>query len=111
MVIIIIIITIISSISSCSRSTLIIIGIITIIIIVTVIIVIKFGEGGVDRREIEGVELKRKRYPRRQDVTTSMVGIKNGHICKNLTQNGEPQRCSWGRQKKKKERKGEEKHY
>ena len=28
--------------------------------------------------------------------------IKNGHICKNLTQNGEPQRYSWGTQKKKK---------
>ena len=28
--------------------------------------------------------------------------IKSGHICKNLTQNGEPQRYSWGTQKKKK---------
>ena len=28
--------------------------------------------------------------------------IKNGHIRKNLTQNGEPQRYSWGVQKKKK---------
>ena len=31
-----------------------------------------------------------------------MVGLKNGHICTNLTQNGEPQRSSWGTQKKKK---------
>ena len=27
--------------------------------------------------------------------------IKNGHIGKNLTENGEPQRYSWGMQKKK----------
>ena len=39
--------------------------------------------------------------PRRRNVTTSMVGLKNGHIRKNLTQNGEPQRHSWGTQKKK----------
>ena len=31
--------------------------------------------------------------------------IKNGHICKNLTQNDEPQRYSWGMQKKKKKKK------
>ena len=31
-----------------------------------------------------------------------MDGLKNGHIHKNLTQNGEPQRYSWGTQKKKK---------
>ena len=31
-----------------------------------------------------------------------MVELENGHICKNLTQNGEPQRYSWGMQKKKK---------
>ena len=37
----------------------------------------------------------------RRNVTTSMVGLKNGHIRKNLTQNGEPQRYSWGTQKKK----------
>ena len=41
-------------------------------------------------------------HPRRRNVTTSMVGFINGHICKNLTQNGEPQRYSWGTQKKKK---------
>ena len=34
-----------------------------------------------------------------------MVGLKNGHICKNLTQNGDPQRSSWGVQKKKKKKK------
>ena len=34
-------------------------------------------------------------HPRRQNVTTSMVGLKNSHIRKNLTQNGEPQRYSW----------------
>ena len=32
--------------------------------------------------------------------TTSVVGLRNGHICKNVTQNGEPQRSSWGTQKK-----------
>ena len=43
--------------------------------------------------------------PRRRNVTTSTVGVKrNGHIRKNLTQNGEPQRYSWGTQKKKKKR-------
>ena len=31
-----------------------------------------------------------------------MVGFKNGHIRKYLTQNGEPQRHSWETQKKKK---------
>ena len=41
-------------------------------------------------------------HPRRQNVTTSMVGLKNEHICKNLTQSGEPQRYSWGTQKRKK---------
>ena len=30
--------------------------------------------------------------PRRRNVATSMLGLKNGHIHKNLTQNGEPQR-------------------
>ena len=29
-----------------------------------------------------------------------MVGLKNGHIRKNVTQNGEPQRCSWETKKK-----------
>ena len=34
------------------------------------------------------------------NVTTLMVGLKkNGYIRKNLTQNGEPQRYSWGTQK------------
>ena len=33
-----------------------------------------------------------------------MVGLKNGHIRKNLTQNVEPQRYNWGTQKKKKNR-------
>ena len=31
-----------------------------------------------------------------------MVGFRNGHIHKNLTQSGEPLRSSWGTQKKKK---------
>ena len=34
-----------------------------------------------------------------------MDGFKNGQIRKNLTQNGEPQRCSWGTQKTKKKKK------
>ena len=41
-------------------------------------------------------------HPWRRNVTTSMVGLKNGHIRKNLTQNGESPRYSWGMQKKKK---------
>ena len=40
--------------------------------------------------------------PWRQNVTTSMVGLRNGHIRKNLTQKGEPRRYSWKTQKKKK---------
>ena len=42
--------------------------------------------------------------PRRRNATTSiqsMVGLKNGHIRKNLTQDDEPRRYSWGMQKKK----------
>ena len=31
-----------------------------------------------------------------------MVGLKNGHIHQHLTLNGEPQRYSWGTQKKNK---------
>ena len=38
-------------------------------------------------------------HPRRQNATTSMVWLKNGHISKNITQNGKP---GWGTQKKKK---------
>ena len=34
-----------------------------------------------------------------------MVGLENGHIHKNLTQNGKSQRSSWGAQKKKKKKK------
>ena len=44
-------------------------------------------------------------HSRRWNVTTSMVGMKNGYICKNLTQNGEPQRYSLVTQKKKKKKK------
>ena len=33
-----------------------------------------------------------------------MVGLKNGHIHKNLTPNGESQRSSWGMQSKKKKK-------
>ena len=39
--------------------------------------------------------LNNKKHPRRWNVTASMVGLKNGHIRKNLTQNGEPQYYSW----------------
>ena len=38
-------------------------------------------------------------HRRRRNVTTSMDGLKNGHILKNLTKNGEPQRSSWWTQK------------
>ena len=34
-------------------------------------------------------------HPQRPNVTTSMVGLKNGHIRKNLTKSHEPQRYSW----------------
>ena len=43
-------------------------------------------------------------HPWRRNMTTSMVGLKNGHIRKNLKKKekgGEPQRYSWGTQKKK----------
>ena len=36
-------------------------------------------------------------HPRRRNVTTSRVGLRNIH--KNLAQNGEPQRYRWGMQK------------
>ena len=35
------------------------------------------------------------------NVTTLMAGFKNDHKCKNLAQNSEPHRSSWGTQKKK----------
>ena len=43
---------------------------------------------------------QRSGHPRRRNVTTSVVGLRNGHICNNFTKNGEPQRSSWGTQKK-----------
>ena len=43
-------------------------------------------------------------HPWRRNVVTSMVGLKSGHISKNLTQNGEPQRCSWERRRRKRRR-------
>ena len=39
-------------------------------------------------------------HPRRWNVTTSIVGLKNGHIRTNLTQNGEPQIYSWERRRR-----------
>ena len=48
-------------------------------------------------------------HPRRRNVTTLMAGLKNGHIRKNLTQSGEPQRYSWGTQKKTKQNKTKKK--
>ena len=41
-----------------------------------------------------------KHHPRRRNVTTAMVGLKKGHIRKNLTKNGEPQRYSWERRRR-----------
>ena len=38
-------------------------------------------------------------HPRRRNVTTSMVGLESGHIRKNLTENGAPQRYSWERRR------------
>ena len=46
------------------------------------------------------VEANSKPHPRRRNVNTTMVGLNNGNIRKNLTQNGEPKRSSWGTQKK-----------
>ena len=43
----------------------------------------------------------RQPHPRRRNVTTSIVRFKKSHIRKHLTQNGEPQRYSWGTQRKK----------
>ena len=41
-------------------------------------------------------------HPQRWNVTSSMIGLKkHSHIGQNLTQDGEPQRYSWGLQKKK----------
>ena len=39
-------------------------------------------------------------HPWRLNVTTSMVGLKNSHICTNLTKNDEPQRYSWESRRK-----------
>ena len=36
-------------------------------------------------------------HPQRWNVTALMIGLKTSHICKNFTQNGEPQ--SWGRRR------------
>ena len=36
-------------------------------------------------------------HPWRRNVTTSMVGLKTGHIPKNLTQSGKPHKYSWER--------------
>ena len=46
----------------------------------------------------------RMHLPQRQNVTTSMVGLRIGHLRKNLTQNGEPQRqsISWGTRRRRK---------
>ena len=44
------------------------------------------------------------RHPRRWNVTTSMVGLENGHISTNFTQNGEPQRYSWERWRRRRRR-------
>ena len=40
-------------------------------------------------------------HARKWNVTTLMVGLKNSHICKNLTKTGEPQRYSWEYRKNK----------
>ena len=41
-------------------------------------------------------------HPWRWNVTTSIVGLKKGHICKNLTKNGESQKRSWEHRRMKK---------
>ena len=46
--------------------------------------------------------------PRKRNVTTSVVGLENGHIRKHLAKIGEPQRYSWEKQKKDKEEEEEE---
>ena len=47
-------------------------------------------------------------HPRRQSVTTSLVWFKKkkkkkGHVCKNLTQNGEPQKYGWESRKRRRQ--------
>ena len=42
-----------------------------------------------------------KHQKKKTKKTNKPKQTNNGHICRNLTQNGEPQRYSWGRQKKK----------
>ena len=42
-------------------------------------------------------------HPQRWNVTTCMVGLENGHIRKNPTQNGEPQRYSWERRRRRRD--------
>ena len=44
-------------------------------------------------------------HPRRRNVTTLMVGLKNGHIRKNLTQRVNPRDIAGERKKKKKKKK------
>ena len=43
-------------------------------------------------------------HPRRRNVTTSIIGLRNGQICKHLIRDGEPPRYSWRTQKKKKKK-------
>ena len=43
-------------------------------------------------------------HPQRRNVTTSVVGLKNCHIHKNLTQNGEPQKYSWGMRRRRRKK-------
>ena len=43
-------------------------------------------------------------YPQRRNVTTAMVGLRNGHTRKNLTKNGEPQRYIAGERRRKRRR-------
>ena len=42
-------------------------------------------------------------YPRRQNVATFMVGLKNGQIRENFTKNVEPQRYSWERRRRRRD--------
>ena len=50
-------------------------------------------------------------HPRRRNVTTLMVGLKKATYAKISPKSGEPQRYSWGTQKKKEKKKEKKKAY
>ena len=43
-----------------------------------------------------------KHHPQRRNLTTSISGLQNGHICTNFTQKDKPQRYSWEHRRRRK---------